>query len=439
MTEHRLSLTALAAALKGGAHSIFSASGSAMSLGCSGSLIPNLLSPDDSGAEAAEGTVAHGVAETWLRTTKKPKHLLNTTQVVAAKPNPFEVLITHEMLDQVQRYVDWCWSLPGTHYIEQRVDYSRITPLDDQGGTMDHAACWWQHLVITDLKYGKGYFVDVKNNSQLMLYALGFFYEWDWLYDFRHIKIRVAQPRMENMDEWDITREELLAFADYAKGRWALAWQIDAPRTPGAKQCQWCKVKASCAAFATFQDYMLAGTVMDLTKPMAVEDIAATVEDIDWMVPFKHFRPMADLDTTQMSILYQYKPMMAAWWESLEIELKKRAARGDIGPLQKIVEGRSKRYYPDPDKAIKYFVDELEIPRDEVVVSKPASPATMEKVLRKHGFKASELPDLLANVAMKPPGKPSLVSKSDRRPAISEIDDVIYRDLTNPVTEPEED
>ena len=119
--------------------------------------------------------------------------------------------------------------------------------------------------------------------------------------------------------------------------------------------------------------------------------------------------------------------------------MKKRAAKGDIGPLQKIVEGRSKRRYRDKKKAIIYFVDELGLPREEVVDEVPPSPAQMEKILRKHGYSASELPDLLAPVVEKPPGKPSLVSKSDRRPPISEIDDVIYRDLINPETETEED
>ena len=439
MTEHRISLTALAEALKNGEHSIFSASGSAMSLGCSGSLIPNILAEDQSGIEAAEGTVAHMVGETWLRANKKPRHLLNTTQIVKAKPQPFEILITHEMFDQVQRYVDWCWSLEGTHYVEQRVDYSQITPISHQGGTLDHAACWYQHLVITDLKYGKGVQVFAEQNSQLMLYALGFFYEWDWLYDFQFIKLRVAQPRLDHFDEFDITREELLAFAEFARGRWVLSWQIDAPRTPGEKQCQWCKVKASCAAFATFQDFILAGTVMDLTKPISNDDIAATVEEIDWMVPFRRFKPMAQLDTTQMSVLYQYKGMMDSYWKSLDMELKKRAAKGDLGPLQKIVEGRSKRRYKDDDKAIRYFVEELELPRSEIVSEVPPSPAQMEKILRKHGYSRPELADTLAPVVFKPPGKPSLVSIADKRPALSEIDDTMYRDLTNPEPETEED
>lgn len=432
MTEHRLSLTALAEALKNGAHSIFSASGSAMSLGCSGSLIPNILAPDSGSLEAAEGTVAHSVGEVWLRSGKKPRHLLNTTEVVPAKPEPFKIEITHEMLDQVQRYVDWCWSQEGTHYIEQRVDYSQITPIPNQGGTLDHAACWWEHLVITDLKYGKGVQVFAEKNPQLMLYALGFFYEWDWLYNFRFIKLRVAQPRLDHFDEYDVTREELLEFAEYARARWVLAWQLDAPRTPGEKQCQWCKVKPSCAAFAAFQDSIMAGIFPDLTQPIEADRIAHVKEDIDWMVPFKKFRPLAELDTTQMSVLYQYKGMMESWWKALDAELRLRAAKGEKTPLQKLVEGRSKRKYRDEAKAIRYFVEDLELPREQVVIQTLHSPMQMEKILRKNGYSANELANLLAEVVYKPHGKPSLVSISDKRPAISEISDAVFRDLTNP-------
>lgn len=447
MTEHRLNLTALAEAMKNGAHSIFSASGSPMWSRCSGSLIPNILSPDTAGEEAAEGTVAHGVGEVWLRKNKKPRHLVGSTEVVysckpeefdPAKDKSFRITITHEMLDQVQRYVDWCWSLPGTHYVEQRVDYSIYMPIPHQGGTMDHAACWWQNLVVTDLKYGKGVQVFAKDNSQLMLYALGFFLEWDFLYDFQDITLRIAQPRLEHFDVVQITRQELLAFGEEMRERAAAAWQVNAERTPGEKQCQWCKVKPSCGAFAAFQDSVMSGVFRDLTKPITVDEINEVKEQIDWMQPFRNFRPVADLDTDQMSVLYRYKGMMEGWWKALDAELKKRAAKGDISNLLKLVEGRSRRYYPDEEKAVKHFVDELEIPRDEVVVQSVQSPAEMEKILRKHGYKRAELQTLLEPVVGKPRGKPSLVSVADRRPALGEIDDSVYRDLTNPEPENEE-
>lgn len=441
MTEHHVpfSLKKLEEALANGAHSIFSASGSHMWAWCSGSLIPNLLAEDNSGYEAAEGTVAHGVAELWLKTGKKPRHLLNTVEIVTRGDEKFEVTIDDVMTDHVQRYVDWCWSLDGDSYTERKVYYSELTPIQKQGGTMDHASARRHHLTITDLKYGKGVQIYAESNSQLMLYAYGMFMELDFIYDFQDILIRVAQPRFNHFDEVLITRQELLDFAEWIKGRAHAAWVIDAPRTPGVKQCQFCKVKATCGAHIAFQDSLMDGIFQDLTQPVTTDKIEIVKDRIDWMQPFKSHTPVAELTTAQMSVLYGYKGFVDSWWKALNTELMKRAAKGEHIPLQKLVEGRTHRTYGNHKKAVQYLVEELDIPQDEVVIESLVSPAELEKIMVKHGYKRSTLPALLEPVVVKPPGKPSLVSIADKRPALRELDDDVYQDLTKPKPETFED
>ena len=127
-----------------------------MWLHCAGSLIANMMEEDSTSPEAAEGTAAHFVAETWLRSGRKPKELIGTVQVVEERGLRFEIPVTQVMMDYVQEYVDWCMFEPGEHYTETRVFFSELTPLPNQSGTADHAACQPGKLVITDLKYGKG-------------------------------------------------------------------------------------------------------------------------------------------------------------------------------------------------------------------------------------------------------------------------------------------
>ena len=134
-------LARMAADYNKSGHSIFGPSSSAMWLYCSGSLIANLTEPDSSSFEAAEGTVAHGVGEEWLKTGKRPLHLVGTSVIVNERDGKTYVIpITHTMLDFVQEYVDWCDMLEGQHYVETKAFFSEYMPIPDQGGTADHAA-----------------------------------------------------------------------------------------------------------------------------------------------------------------------------------------------------------------------------------------------------------------------------------------------------------
>lgn len=440
MTEQRVSLRALELALANGAHSIFSASGSPMWARCSGSLIPNLLALDTSGYEAAEGTVAHNAAEVWLKRDVKPKHLLNTVQTVYSHDKKFEIPIDDAMLDEVQRYVDWCWSLDGDKYVERKVYFTDLTPIQSQGGTMDHGAFRWLHGTVTDLKYGKGIQVDAKDNYQLMLYAYGAFVEWDFLYNFQTITMRIAQPRMGHFDEHTVTRAELLEFAEWIKGRAHAAWQLDAPRTPGVKQCSFCKVKATCGAHIAFQDALMHGDLEGLGSPITGSTIAGVKDNIDWMKPFREHRPLAELTTEQMSVLFQYKGFVESWWKSLGAELLRRVGTGDNAPLQKMVEGKTRRVYQSQSEAKRYLIEELGIPAEEVIIESVLSPSQVEKLLPKHGFERKDVASLLAPVIFKPRGKPTLAAISDRRPPLDSGDDDVFRDLTTPETpETEED
>lgn len=55
-------------------------------------------------------------------------------------------------------------------------------------------------LFITDLKYGKGVKVEAKDNSQLMLYALGAYREFSFAFerDIEDVVMTIAQPRIGN-------------------------------------------------------------------------------------------------------------------------------------------------------------------------------------------------------------------------------------------------
>lgn len=426
MSELPFNLTKLAADL--GEHSIFSPSGSAMWLYCSGSLIPNLLAGDRSSPEAAEGTVAHGVAEIWLKTGRKPRHLIGTIETVVEKDATYHIEITHAMLDHVERYVTWCWQQDGDHFVETKVFFSDLTPIEKQGGTADHCACKPGRLVITDLKYGKGIMVYATNNTQLLLYAYGFFMQYDWFYDFQEIEMRIAQPRLGHFDTWVISRAELLEFAEWVKIRALLAWQVNASRTPGEKQCQWCKVRQDCVAAAMLQDSLIDMVFGDLeVTPETMADFKDRVTD-EWDLYKMKLPDMNTLTLEQKATLIQYRKMCEKWWASLADDLDTLAGQGVQIPYHKLVNGKSFREYTNEDQA----VEELRfigLPDDVIFKQSMITPAQAEDAIRKVGYKGKEIPDLMRGFVQKPLGKPVLVSHHDPRPAISETVDKVFGNL----------
>lgn len=410
------------------AHSIFSPSGSSMWAYCSGSLIPNLFAQDTAGEDAAYGTVAHGVAEQWLKSGERPYHLLDTVERVIEGEQVFEITIDAEMMDYVQEYVDWCIYLPGQHFVEVRVDHSDLTPLDGQGGTSDHAACEPGLLTITDLKMGKGVQVFAKNNTQAIIYAYGFFKKYDDLYDFQRIKIRIAQPRLNHFDEWEITREELLQWAAWIKQRAFMAWCKDAERTPGEKQCRFCKIKNDCAARAVWLERQIDDVFEDQDTAVSEADMKSLMQRLDDGT--FELRPVSIgmLTVEQKVKLSRYRKIVEDFFSSIQADLEERALRGEKVPGKKVVEGRSNRVFTNVNEATEHL-ELLGLDYDVIRPRGMIGITETETQLRKLGYKGKHLDRLLESVVRKPAGKPTVVDEDDPRPAIVDSISSVFDNL----------
>lgn len=400
---------------------------------CSGSLIPNIQVKDTAGLEAATGTVAHGIAEMWLKSGIRPDHLIGTTETVIEGEGEdqivFEILIDAEMLDYVEQYVDWCAWLPGQHFVEVRVDFSDLMPIKNQGGTADHAACEYQRLTITDLKYGRGIQVFALKNTQALLYAYGFFIEHDWLYDFQEIVIRICQPRFNHFDEWVITRKELLEWAEFLRERAALAWVYDAPRTPSEKACQWCKIKEDCSAFVAWMERVTCSYFDDLDQPITVEEM----EDLEWRLDAgKNFKlkptPIHTLTVEQKVAIFRQKSLINQWFDKLGQDLYSRLLKGEKAPGLKLVQGNTRRSFKAPQKAINEL-KWLGLREDEILEKKLISPAQAETALVRKGYKRKELENLIDHLIRRSPGKSVMTSAEDKRESLDELADDTFDDL----------
>jgi hypothetical protein len=409
-----------------------------MWLQCAGSLIPNITALDDSGVDAAYGTVAHGVCETWLRSGVKPRHLLNTQQFVENDDWGFMIDIDDDMFDHVYQCVSRCQMEPGDHIVERRVYFSQLTPIPNQGGTMDFAALMPGRALVHDHKFGKSpdNMVFAEENPQAMLYALGIMYEFDSTYNFQDFVVRIAQPRLNHYDEWHTTRRRLLEFAEFVKERAALAWQVDAPRSASEKACKYCRVKASCSANAFLQNQLLEGVFDDLSQDETISKVNEFKSRLD--DEFNPFEPayaqLWTLSTEQIVKLHNHRKMAEKFWNALGAELFNRAtvAGENLEPFGlKLVEARSKRLFIDENKARDRLLS-FGLPLGKIEKKQLVSPAQAEKLLKAKradlGKKVAEIPLLLSDLVRKPPGKATLAPLTDNRDALVDLTDQVFDD-----------
>ena len=189
-------------------HAILSASSSNRWLECPPSARLNDLVLDTVSPYAQEGTEAHALCEHRLKEVLK---------MTSTDPVPHLTTYSQEMEDAAKSYVLYILEIieglknPQV-LIEQRLNFSDYVP--DGFGTGDCVILAEDTIYLVDMKYGTGILVDAEENTQLMLYGLGCLQLFDGIYDINHISMTIFQPCRDNISTYEISREELLKWAE---------------------------------------------------------------------------------------------------------------------------------------------------------------------------------------------------------------------------------
>lgn len=359
-------------------HAVLSASASKRWLACPPSARIAEKLPDKTSVYAEEGTKAHSLAEKALRAYLAGKPL---------KRRPKDV--DGEMWEAVDFYTSICIekinearkaSPDAEVHVEERLDFSAWVP--EGFGTGDMVIVSDSLIEVVDLKYGKGVAVSAKDNPQMRLYALGLYAAYGMLYGATEIRMTIVQPRIGNLSYEKLTVEELLKWGESIKPIARLAFEGGGERCAG-EHCRFCKAAPTCRAL---HDYELA-VVQEATKPEELTDI-----DIAEIVK------RADGIKKWLTAVEEYA-------------LHEAVTNGTVWPGLKVVEGRSVRKIADTDKArallekAGYSADDIMKPRELKTIT------ALEKLVGKKAFG-----EILGGVVEKPPGKPTLVDESDKRP-----------------------
>lgn len=370
-------------------HAYLSASASHRWLACppSAKLCANIL--DQASEYAQQGTDCHElcaylVEKALGRDVIDPTE--NLTYYDAEMQNCAEEYRNY-ILEQIEAIKEFCKD-PQV-MIEQRLDFSRW--VENGFGTGDCVIVADEILQIIDYKHGLGILVSVGDdehggNSQMMCYALGALEVFGDIYDINQIKMTIFQPRRDNISTYTISKENLLKWADEVLAPTAQLAYVGKGEFNAGDHCTFCKVKATCRKRA---EYNLELAKYDFAMPATLDDteIAAILEKVDEMI---------------------------SWGNDIKDYALQQAQSGVHFEGWKIVEGRSNRKYTDENAIADTVKDAGFNPYEKKLLGITA----MSTLLGKKKFE-----ELLGGLIYKPPGKPTLVPESDKRPAMNTAKD----------------
>ncbi len=349
---------------------------------------------EDKGSDyAAEGTLAHAYCAMELRAFLGEPADAEVKEIETL----YDRYYSAEMLEYVHTYVTIVLEkfaaakerTPDAQLlVETRLDFSEYIP--DAFGTGDAIIIADEWMEVIDFKYGKGVKVSAFHNPQMMIYALGAYDKFSFEYKIANVRMTIVQPRIDNLSEYEIPVEDLMAWTDVElRPKARMAYEGKGSQVPG-EWCQFCKVKSTCRALAN----------------RCVEANA------------KHPDPKI-LSTDELAT--EVLPLIATiklWLAGVEDYALAQAMSGVQLPGWKVVEGRSIRRVTNQEEAAKalnkagYQDGDIFKPRELRTIT------DLEKLTGKKQFMT-----ICGDYIEKPAGKPTLAPESDKRPAIDPVAD----------------
>jgi len=381
------------------AHALLSASSSERWMNCTPSARLNEKQKDVTSVYAELGTMAHEMGELLLRIFVGGHDMAD----IATFEDAMQVFQKSElyyegMIEDVEAYVDYVKeqyneALEKTKdakiFLEERLDYSSYVP--EGFGTGDCIIIADGEMEIIDLKFGTEVEVSPVDNPQLKLYALGAYEKYGFIYGIEKITMTIAQVRLNNISSSSITADMLTEWAEKEVIPAAeKAYKGKGDLRPGP-WCGFCKVRNTCKARTNMYKGFHPPKDPNVMNNEELAEVLAIVDDLaKWAKEIKEY--------------------------SLEIALK-----GEKIPGFKLVEGRSNRQITDSD-ALASLLMENGYSEDKIYKPKTLEGITnLEKVVGKKNFTK-----LAGEFITKPPGKPTLTTEDDKRPAMDSAEDDFF-------------
>jgi len=323
--------------------------------------------------------------------------------------------------------------------IEERLDYSHIAPQGFGTGDLvlvgkDEDGTGLIHVI--DFKGGRGVRVEAEMNSQMMLYAAAALNSYGFLVDPEIIRMSIVQPRLDNISTFQMTVEELNAWAESIKPIARMAFEGKGEQHTG-DWCIFCKAKPVCRACAeealslareefldldedvldsACADTQANGEQVHSTEPVERAEQDSSPEPTDTTAPYILDRDTIVFKSPQLIPIETLASLMPSltridsWIEAVFAFISAEAiTHGVTIPGYKIVEGRSRRVFSD-EYAAANAAEAAGV--TNIYKTEMKSLSEIEKMMGKKRFA-----EVLGEYVLKPPGKLALVPEDDPRPA----------------------
>lgn len=367
-------------------HALLSASSAHRWLACPPSAMAAEAYEDTPSEFAAEGTLAHEVAEVTARFTK-------AETIKSAPRTKNDPAITQEMIDCAIGYRDYIQEqLKGSDasvLLEQRVDFSPWVP--EGFGTCDCIIIQGDTLTIIDYKYGVGVPVSAKDNPQMRLYALGALNDYGFAYDVDRVEMHIYQPRINNISDDSLTVKELLEWGEKVKPVAAQAAKGKGKYKAGV-HCKFCPHAGRCRTLTkTCTEYVESHSLRVAVPVLAPHEVAEVL---------------------------QMEPLVALWLKRVKAQALETMLDGGEIPGYKVVEGKEGNRKWSDELKVADTLKAAGYDTEDYTKTELLSPAQMDKAIGKK--KAAEL---LAGFISRAPGAPTIATETDKRPAYNRADD----------------
>jgi len=385
---------------------------------------------DSAGLAAEEGTAAHELLENALLENKHPKDFKGAVyNKCEVKPEGFEV--DDEMIDHItgvwQWIIDYQEKTGAEVFAERKVNPGALFGRDDCEGTADVTMLHPPRITMGDLKYGKGVVVEVKDNLQELLYAIGVIQGLtpEQRREIKEVELVIMQPRAFHPDgpirSIVYSIEDIYAWAEWFRDRADETDNPDAILKPGESQCRFCPVKFDSMSCPALREKSL-----EVFNAVEIKDLEPKV-----------LRDPATLNDEERRIILDNAALIESFIKAVKSTAQNDLEAGKPVPGMKLVRGKKGNRKFEDEAAVVKAAKALGLKKDDIYEPpKLKGVAKIQAAAKKSEKFTEKKMEKLDALIVQPEGKLVMAPESDTREAVGSqrVDDA-FKDVKLPKPE----